>query len=103
MLDVVIRPRAQLDLESIYTYIAVALGSPQSAEGILEALYQAMERIAELPDLGTLLESERLSRPYRRVLVKNYWVYYSTGEQCVTIWRILHTRQDIDDFTLVEF
>ena len=103
MLDVAIRPRAQLDLESIYLHIAVALGSPQAAADIMEALYRAIERVAELPGLGEPFESERLERAYRRTLAKSYWIYYSVEDERLTVWRVFHTRQDIDDATLVEF
>lgn len=103
MLEVEIRPRAQLDLESIYIHIAVVLASPQTAADTVEAIYQAIERVADLPDLGAPFESGRLSRPYRRTLAKNHWVYYSTEGERLTIWRIFHTRQDVDDSTLIDY
>ena len=103
MLEVAIRPRAQLDLESIYLHIALACGAPHAAEDTIEEIYRAIERVRELPDLGKLFESERLARPYRRTLTKSYWVYYSIEGEKLVVWRIFHTRQDVEDSTLIEF
>ena len=101
MREVRIRPRAQLDLESIFVHIAVTLGSPMAAQGILDELFDSFERAAEMPTLGMAFSSEDLARDYRRILVKNYWVYYDFDDERLTVWRIFHTRQDIDTYTLV--
>ena len=103
MREILIRPRAQLDLESIFVHIAMELGAPKAAQGIIDDLYDTFDRIAEMPTLGMLFSSDDLERDYRRVLVKNYWAYYSFDDRSLTVWRIFHTRQDIDAFTLVEF
>ena len=99
MLDVELRPRAQLDLESIYIHIAVVLGSPHAANKLLEKLYEAFERLAEFPDLGRNLEDDELSRPYRRFLCESYWVCCTYDATTLTIWRVFHTSQDIEDYT----
>lgn len=101
MREILIRPRAQLDLESIFIHIGFELGSPDAAQATLEALYNTFELIADMPTLGMSFESADLERSYRRKLVKNYWVYYSFDEANVIIWRVFHTRQDIDTQTLV--
>ena len=102
MREIRIRPRAQLDLESIFIHIGLELGAPTAAQATLEALYDAFELIADMPTLGMLFESDDLERSYRRKLVKTYWVYYTYDEAQVVIWRVFHTRQDIDTHTLVE-
>ncbi|MBE6471847.1 MAG: type II toxin-antitoxin system RelE/ParE family toxin [Coriobacteriaceae bacterium] len=102
MLKVAIRPRAQLDLESIYIHIAVVLGSPTAANQALESLYAAIERLAEFPTLGKDLKDDDLARPYRRMLCKSYWVYYTFSDDELIVWRIFHTSQDIDDYTYVD-
>ena len=102
MLEVIIRPRAQLDLESIYIHIAVVLGAPSAAHSTLDALFQAIERVADLPDLGSIFESERLTRTYRRTLARNYWIYYSVEDSHLVVWRVFHTRQDVSDSTLID-
>ena len=103
MREVLIRPRAQLDLESIFIHIALTPGVPKSAEGILDELYESFDRIADMPTLGMLFADDDLNREYRRILVKNYWVYYSFDDAQVIIWRVFHTRQDIATQTIVDF
>lgn len=102
MREVRIRPRAQLDLESIYIYGAFEMGQPKAARETIDAFYDAFDRIALLPEIGMLFADEDLEREYRRVLVKNHWVYYAFNDDTVTIWRIFHTRQDIANYTFVD-
>lgn len=102
MREVDIRPRAQLDLESIFIHIAITLDSPKAAQNILNELYDSFDRIAEMPTLGMAFSSDDLEKDYRRMLVKNYWVYYTFDDTQVIVWRIFHTRQDIDTYTAIE-
>ena len=103
MREVRLRPRAQLDIESIFIYIALEGGAPKAAQATVDSLYDAFERIADLPESGMRLSNEDLENDYHRTLVKQYWVYYTFDDATVTIWRIFHTRQDIDTITLVDF
>ena len=102
MRDIQLRPRAQLDLESIYLYLAMAQAAPQAAERVAAKLYESMERLAEFPELGSLVKDSGLERDYRRMLSGSYWLYYTHDDERLTVWRIFHARQDIDDFTLVD-
>lgn len=103
MREILLRPRAQLDLESIFLHIATALGAPKAARDTVDELYDAFERLAELPTIGMVFSSEDLDRAYRRFLVKNRWIYYTYDDQSLTIWRIFHARQDLPTQTLVEY
>ena len=103
MREIAIRQRAQLDIESIFIYIAFEAGEPQAAHETIDALYAAFERIADLPESGMRFASDDLDREYRRTLVRKHWVYYTFDDSSVTIWRVFHTRQDIDTMTLVEY
>ena len=87
-----------MDLDGIVVYIADELKQPKAAQEAADALYQAIENIAENPEAGRLLHDEDLERTYRRVLVKRYWIYYSYTSTTVTIWRIFHTTQDHDAY-----
>lgn len=80
-------------------YLAVVLKSPHAAEKLLGEFENAIERIAELPNSGQSLSYNELEkRGYHRILVARYWVYYRFTEDTLTIYRILHTNQDIDSF-----
>lgn len=103
MLEIAFRPRAQLDLESIYLHLAMVASSKRVADSTLETIYASVERLAEFPELGSAFEDEDLDRPYRRMLSGSYWIYYTYNTSTLTIWRIFHTRQDIDDFTLIDW
>ena len=102
MLDYELRPRTQLDLESIYLYGAVTLGEPTAARSTIERLYQAFENLCALPDMGQTCEFPEIDASFQRLLIGDHWVYYTHSDKLVTIWRIFHTSQDIDNFTLVE-
>ena len=102
MRNVRIRPIAQLDLESMYIYGAFEMGQPKAARALLDAFYDAFDRIAALPEAGMLFADDDLGREYHRMLVKSHWVYYTFDESSVVIWRIFHTRQDIANYTFVD-
>ena len=92
------RPRAVADLDGILTYATLELRSPQAARSCGEAIFEAIERAAELPELGRPFTDEDLQRSYRRMLVKNYWVYYAFDDDTLTVWRIFHTTQDHESY-----
>ena len=102
MRDIRFRPRAQLDLDSAFTYIALTLDAPQAAKSLVEALYAGIERVADLPESGMLFSAPELAQSYRRILVKSYWIYYTYDDATLTVWRIFHTSRDIDDCTFIE-
>ena len=91
------RPRASVDLDGILVYIALTLKSPQAARNTADAIFAAIERAAELPELGQPFFDEDLDHQgYRRVLVKRYWIYYTYDAHTLTVRRVFHTMQDTD-------
>ena len=52
MREVVYRPRAAFDVESIVTYISVVLHSPQAAENWYAQLLEALDLLCGQPMLG---------------------------------------------------
>ena len=46
------RPRASADLDGILASIALTLKSPQAARDTADAIFAAIERAAEIPELG---------------------------------------------------
>ena len=91
------RPRASADLDGILASIALTLKSPQAARDTADAIFAAIERAAEIPELGQPFFDEDLEHPtYRRKLVKRYWVYYTYTDDTLTVRRIFHMTQDTD-------
>ncbi len=97
MREIEFRPRAQLDLENIVIYIAMEFGAPTAANDAANAIYQAIELAADQPELGSPFVDEDLVRPYRRILAKRYWIYYSYTADVLTVHRIFHTLRDTDE------
>ena len=103
MLAAEYRPRAAYDVESIVTYIGQVLHSPQAARTWYENLKNAVSTLCENPDLGRAFEDDRLSLQGRRTfLVGQYRLFYSHDTEMLTIWRVIHTSQDIDDYAIVD-
>lgn len=102
MLEVRIRPRAQLDLESIYLHIAVGRSMAQAADDVLDEIYRTIDLVADFPDLGRPYSHEALDRGYRRILAGTFWIFYAREGDLIVVWRVLHTRRDIEDFTLMD-
>ena len=98
MREIVWRPRAAADLDGILVYIVLELCSPDAAQSCSDAIFAAVERVALFPESGRVFLDEDLARPYRRVLAKNYWIYYSFDDTTLTVWRVFHVTQDHDAY-----
>ena len=103
MPSVALAPRAQLDIESIVLYTGIVCKQPAAAQQVSDAIYEAFDRLAEFPMLGEPFEHCELEKPYRRLLVESYWLYYEIDGEQIVVRRIFHQKQDIDDFALVDF
>ena len=98
------RPRAHLDRESIALYLGMECGSPQAALAAIRKIDTAIERVLAFPDLGGITRSPgRAGREYRTALASPYTIYYRYDATAVTIYRILHQRQEIDTYTFIDF
>lgn len=99
-----LRPRAAYDVESIVAYISVVKGAPQAAENWYNEFREALQLLCEQPDLGRMFTDERLQIQQRRTyLVGNYRIFYTHTASHLTVWRVLHTLQLLDDYALVDF
>lgn len=103
MLTAEYRPRTAYDVESIVTYIGQVLHSPQAARTWYENLKNTVTTLCENPDLGRVFEDDRLSLKGRRTfLAGHYRLLYSHDAEKLTVWRVVHTSQDIDDYAIVD-
>ena len=101
MRELVWRPRAQLDRESIALYLGIEQGSPQAALSAIRRIDKAIEHILALPDAGGRFRHDGLEHEYRTAHAKPYTIYYRFDDSLVAIYRIIHQRQDIDAYALV--
>ncbi len=100
--SVAYRPRAAYDIESIVVYVGQILGSPRAAKDWYDQLMSTLDSLADLPTLGKRFDDELLSHHDMRTFrVGQYRLFYTFDEQTLTVWRVLHTRQDIDDYAIM--
>lgn len=104
MLEVVWRPRAHLDRESIVLFLGYECSSPQAALDVIRRIDAVIERVRVFPDSGGHFSMDGLqNREYRTVHANPYTVYYRFDEKTLTVYRVLHQRRDIDTFELSDF
>lgn len=78
-------------------YIARELGDPQAAGRLAEDLIEAGERIPDFPYASPVYRPIRpLEQEYRRLLVRNYAMFYRVDEavKLATVVRVVYARRD---------
>ena len=88
---------AENDLRDIVRYISAQLSAPMTATKMMDALEDAIARLADIPQKYSLVTDERLaSMGYRKLVVKNYIAFFTIDEQSKTVdvERILYVRRD---------
>ena len=94
--EVVWTQHAERDVDSIIAYIATVLASPIAAREHLDALEEAVDRIASAPLLYAVSQQPSLAaRGLRACFVKRYVMLYSyDGDHLATIHRVFSTLRD---------
>ena len=68
-----ITPKAEEDLEQIYSYISKELFAKQSAENLLDKIEENIMRLREFPFSCNYVDDEFLrSKGYRKLIIDNY-------------------------------
>lgn len=97
-------PPRGLDLESIIIYVGEVCRNPAAARQTYTSIKAAVKELCAMPTLGRPFIDEALGRrDIRSWLVGNYRVFYTYDEEFLTVRRVIHTRQDIDDFALIDW
>lgn len=100
----VYRPRATFDLESMVVYVGDVLGMPQSAKQLYKNIVDGVAMLCDMPTIGRPFFDDALERKnYRTHLIGQHRIFYTFDEDTLTVWRVIHTRQDIDDYALIEW
>ena len=97
--EVLLTPEAMRDLQEIYRYIALDLGSAQNADAQLGRLEQRIYALDELPERYRVYDREPwCSRGLRVMPVDSYLVFYIPDQQAqtVTVVRVMYGPRDID-------
>lgn len=86
-------PKAVDDLESIVHYIVNSLNSPQSTNSFIELLNEKILKLESYPQFYKIYEPyKKLNFVYRKIIVKNYIVFYTIVDNRIEIHRILYGK-----------
>jgi plasmid stabilization system protein ParE len=88
---------AENDLYDIIRYIDAQLSAPMSALKMAETIEETLAGLADMPYAYPQVVDERLaSRGYRKLIVKNYIVFFTINEKrkIIDVERILYARRD---------
>ena len=84
-------PAAAADLENIAAFLDDH--APHATDTVLDALHNAMRRLAEMPGLGHIRE-DLADEPLRFYAVWSYLVIFRATER-VEVVRVIHATRDI--------
>jgi len=88
---------AENDLRDIARYISSQLNAPQAALNLIDAIYNAIEKLETDALIYPYIRDDRLAAlGYRPLLIKNYIVFFIVNEKdkTVDVDRILYARRD---------
>jgi toxin ParE1/3/4 len=81
---------ADIDLDDIRDYIS--LHNPTAANEVLEQLFDALESLANQPEIGE--RREDLGNNLRAFVVRPYVIFYQPAADGVHVARIIHGARD---------
>lgn len=91
-------PVAKNDMLEIVKYISDDLNNPQAASRLAEEFIQADENVCRFPYVNNVyIPVKPLELEYRRIIVKNYLMFYTVDEtrKTVTVMRVIYGKRDI--------
>lgn len=75
-------PRAYRDLDEIYSYIAINLTEPETADKMIAALEEAIFSLEQFPERGIIRHTGvYANQDYRQIFVKNYTIIYRVHKE----------------------
>ena len=92
-------PAAKQDMTDIARYIGRELANPAAAEKLAVEMTEAADRLVDFPYACPAYHPIRpLKQEYRRLLVRNYILFYYVDEarKRVTVARVIYARRDYD-------
>ena len=90
-------PAAVDDLKETVSYIAHTLGNPSAADRLSEEIVRQIDTLADFPySAPAYTPISQLEHEYRRLRVKNYFVFYWVDEdkKAITIARVIYARRN---------
>lgn len=100
MYNIIYLPKANKDLLEIVRYISLTLNNPTAANNFTEQVNKSIGLLSEMPYMCPVhktVSSNNHKYQYRKLIVKNYIVFYRIEEEpekTVTISRVLYAGRD---------
>jgi toxin ParE1/3/4 len=94
----ILTPRAKLDVNDIWDYIAN--DNIEAADRVLDALESAMVKLAKKPGVGHWRE-EITDKRHRFFLVYSYLIVYRHEAKPLQIVRVLHAARDVQSILVL--
>jgi toxin ParE1/3/4 len=86
-----VTPRADRDLDSIWSFITP--DNPRAADAMIDRLTDTFDMLLTMPQAGRLRQEFREN--LRSFAVENYVIFYRTVSDGIDILRVVHGRRDI--------
>lgn len=83
------------ELRSITTYIEQNSQSEAPALKFFESITSSVMNLKDFPELGVVPRYRSIRvKGYRVLIVENHLIFYRTEGECVTVYHIVHAKQD---------
>ena len=95
--EIIMTPDAADDLAELRDYIAYSLLVPETALSYIQAIRKEIESLSVMPARYKTVDDEPWrSRGIRKIIVKNFYIYYRIDEdaQRVYILNVIYARRD---------
>ncbi len=95
-------PSALEDLKEIVRYISNTLQNPKAADNLGREIIEKVDLIADFPySAPHYTPIKPLAYEYRKLLVKNYFVFYRVNEEekTVTVARVIYAKRNTASLT----
>jgi addiction module RelE/StbE family toxin len=90
-------PLALADMEEIFHYIVNKLEAPQAAQNLRDEINIAVQNLVQFPYAHALYRSQKpLTKEYRKLRVKNFYLFYVVEETTIEIHRVIYAKRNIE-------
>ena len=94
---IIITPDAIRDLTELRDYIADVLFAPDTALAYIQTIRREIGSLARMPDRHRCVDQEPWrTRGVRKIIAKNFYVYYRIDEQANTVYilNVIYAKRD---------